>query len=173
MTPDPRLLLPATRALLEGWCGPGLLDNEPVLVDGDNGCVIRLDGTLVEYDTSYLPVVFDTDMRPCGTLSLPLSRAECRDRVARVLGDVRLIRIRWTTSLRFRYGYSRSAALDGPEEAVFWDLHGDAGHPEVAAFAHLDPNDDTRLPDGSRLVDALALAVVARQVLTPGGSDAR
>lgn len=85
MTPDPRLLLPATRALLEGWCGPGLLDNEPVLVDGDNGCVIRLDGTPLDYDTSYLPVVFDAYMRSRGTLRLDLSRAECRDRVARVV----------------------------------------------------------------------------------------
>ena len=32
------------------------------------------------------------------------------------------------------------------------------------AIADLDPTDDTRLPDGSRLVDALALAAVLRHV---------
>ena len=35
----------------------------------------------------------------------------------------------------------------------------------VPALADIDPHDDTRLPDGSRLVDALALAIVAREVL--------
>lgn len=34
----------------------------------------------------------------------------------------------------------------------------------LPALAEIDPHDDTRLPDGSRLVDALALAAVCRAV---------
>lgn len=173
MTPDPRLLLPATRELLEGWCGPGLLDNEPVLVDGDNGCVIRLDGTPLDYDTSYLPVVFDAYMRSRGTLRLDLSRAECRDRVARVVAagrwpmQVQSTALRWGTRIPEERAWVLGGAwvytscVEEPDEVL------------VTALADLDPTDDTRLSDGSRLVDALALAAVARQVLTPGGSDAR
>ncbi len=81
--PDPRLLVPADAALIGGWCGPGLLDDQPVLIDGDNDCIVLLDGTTVLYDTSYLPIVFDVRMQSLGTLSLDLSRAECRDRVCR------------------------------------------------------------------------------------------
>lgn len=39
----------------------------------------------------------------------------------------------------------------------------------VPALADLDPNDPRLLPDGSRLVDALALAAVGRHLLAGGG----
>ena len=35
----------------------------------------------------------------------------------------------------------------------------------VPALAHLDPTDNTRLPDGSRVVDALALKAVVEYLL--------
>lgn len=133
--PDPRLLLPATRALLKGWCGPGVLDGRLVLVDGDNDSVVLLDGASVMYNPAHLPAVFDEDL---GELTLDLSRAECWDRVCRVL------------QVDFHRGVPRS----------WWFID-----PYGRSLAGLDPDDDTRLPDGSRLVDALALAAVARHVL--------
>lgn len=40
------------------------------------------------------------------------------------------------------------------------------GDVEVAALSHLDPTDDTRLPDGSRVVDALALKAVVEHLIS-------
>lgn len=40
----------------------------------------------------------------------------------------------------------------------------DCANAAWAALAALDPNDDTLLPDGSRLVDALALKLVAEHL---------
>lgn len=40
---------------------------------------------------------------------------------------------------------------------------------DIPALATLDPNDPRRLPDGSRLVDALALSLVGRHLLAGGG----
>ena len=54
--------------------------------------------------------------------------------------------------------YARGNGLAGPS------LTFGPGTTGVPALADLDPTDDTRLPDGSRLVDALALAAVLRQV---------
>lgn len=63
---------------------------------------------------------------------------------------------------------------DGPS-VPFFRLHsadprrGPVGRADWAPLvAHLDPTDDTRLPDGSRLVDALALQAVALHVLGTG-----
>jgi len=48
-------------------------------------------------------------------------------------------------------------------------LHGDGGGTGWAACVeHLEPSDDTRLPDGSRWVDAEALRLVALHVLGGG-----
>lgn len=163
--PDPRLLLSATRALLEGWCGPGGLDGRLVLVDGDGELVVLLDGAWIFYNAAYLPVVFDEDMRPMGELTLDLSRAECRDRVARVVAagrwpmQVQSTALRWGTRIPEERAWVLGGAwvytscVEEPDEVL------------VPALADLDPTDDTRLPDGSRLVDALALAAVARHVL--------
>jgi len=64
--------------------------------------------------------------------------------------------------------------FDGPL-VPFFRLHsadhrrGPVGRMDWAPLvAHLDPSDDTRLPDGSRLVDALALKAVALHVLGGG-----
>lgn len=63
---------------------------------------------------------------------------------------------------------------DGPS-IPFFRLHsadprrGPVGRADWAPLvAHLDPTDETRLPDGSRLVDALALQAVALHVLGTG-----
>lgn len=157
---DERLLIPATRALVEEWCGPVVTRATHYGGAWAPWVVVNAGGGTVTVASSS-----DAATVTVGDVFLDLSRAECRDRVARVLADIRGIAIRWTTAPRFRYGYSKSAGLDGPEQAVFWDYRGDSGHPEVPGFSGLNPNDDTRLPDGSRLVDALAIAAVARQVL--------
>lgn len=158
------LLTPATADLLEGWTGPVVArdragGDEPAIVDGDNQVVWLLDGSTVDYNTSYLPVLFDDQMNHVEIL-LDLSRAECRDRVARCLA-VRLYPAEapfvaaavvpgrrafgWPEGLTF--GLSVVTVADGERWRAF-DCD------EVAA---LDPSDDTHLPDGSRRVDALAL----------------
>lgn len=116
MSPDPRLLVPATQELLDDWCGPVLVDGLPSIAN--LGEVLWRGPSQAEPRWWY--------WKNPDRVELDLRFAECRDRVARVL-----------------------ARTAGP----------------VWFGRDADPSDDTRLPDGSRLVDALALAAVARDLL--------
>lgn len=165
MSPDPRLLVPATRALLDGWCGP---------VDASGNPAALLWGWDESALVAWLGLgVGSLRQVPMSTLSLDLSRAECRDRVARVVAEkVGLLRMgakpvctapdfttrfdlpHWTMAgPQFGNGGGGSSLTWIPSEGFCDEL------------AYLNPNNDTRLSDGSRLMDALALAAVARQVL--------
>lgn len=80
---DSRLLVPATQALLEGWCGPvvwlpaGATTGIPATWDGRVGVISYRHGGVVD--------AWDWETTTDDALLLDLSRAECRDRVARVL----------------------------------------------------------------------------------------
>lgn len=201
---DP-LHIRATAPLLEGWCGPVVAHD----CDGDaHRCVSlgwsnnpHIPGAWVfdEADTDSFREnedepgpQFVSDVH----LLLDLSRAECRDRVCRVLAARfgLLPGAAWLTLREGRreaywpvysmradntpvYGTSvevipTHAVLStqpriGRTSASFGALpvpykHGEYFDGVVPALAALDPNDDARLPDGSRLVDALALAAVWR-----------
>lgn len=173
---DDRLLIPATRALLDGWCGPVeyecALGWLPGVWDHGLGCVLTERGPQ-EVSCACHRWALEAHVR------LDASRAEVRDRVVRVVAetladpardivapqfepqqdpDVRepVYLAEWVIlwgSTLVRWFVARRAADDG--NAVV----------ELPALAALDPNDDTRLPDRSRLVDALALVAVAREVL--------
>lgn len=156
MTADPRLLVPATPALLDGWCGPVWWSHRTIALAGVN------DGELwgLCWDTGAFRTV------PIAEVHLDLSRAECRDRVARVLAPPGLGAIAPRLVCE--------AAHTGGIWLVFLDEEGGSvmlGDDRPARWpwpVDLDrhPTDDTELPDGSRLVDALALAAVAREVLS-------
>lgn len=158
---DPRLLVPATPALLKGWCGPVVYDGEQtVTYDGlvfrdvyGNGGWWPVDGVLA--------------------VLLDISCAECRDRIVRVLGGA----LGMPTGIPLEFSADEdgwcliAADLRGPEcvgAMAVWDR---AGHPAgcchrpVPELADIDPLEATRLPDGSHLADALALAAIAREVL--------
>ncbi len=178
------LLLPATAALLDGWSGPVIVDlgtgdrlDAAVLSNGDV-LLGRIDvfGEAPAYDyidsEAALPDGF--------SLHLDLARAECRDRVARVVHDTAAHRSdsggglsvwyfdgAWhITRPVFRRGQTRGglSAWDGrsrwrplvPQHRTLIKAPGLAG---------LDPDDDRLLPDGSRWADAAALLAVAKEVL--------
>lgn len=169
---DERLLAPCTRALLEGWTGPVHITQirpAPAVCIGE----FRADGLVHLWAETG-----DAVVRP-ESLSLDLSRTECRDRVARVLAGLLLRGIPPNGD-----GFSWRADFGGwqlrSHNANWWAGFGadtsrwfgaDEGnrtgrHPSrsVPTLRTLDPHDDTRLPDGSRLVEALALAAVWREV---------
>ena len=131
------LLLPATAALLDGWCGPVTVyaSEETCVVDG---CAWSLGG-------------FWESLDAMGPMTLDLSRAECRDRVARHLTRDRDEPVPGPARLVWR-GNTNDLHIGGVRVARSTD---------VPALLDLDPEDDTRLPDGSRVVDALALRFVA------------
>jgi hypothetical protein len=102
---------------------------------------------------------------------LDLARSECRDRVARVLAG------RYRDHIPIRYA---ACVLCGVDEGYLWlgdfdvcfapddasTQHSSANHVEVVpGLAKINVNDPTLGPDGSRLVDAQALLVVAQAVL--------
>ncbi len=160
-TSDPRLLLLATAALLEGWFGPVVLPDRVV------------HGVIVGHgwdDLVYVWAGGSVEGYRALDLLLNLSRAEVRDRVARVVAGWR-----WRVDLD---GGSVSWGHQPVEhERHRWTLESNRGVMEfrpswarkhegnIPALADLDPSSDTRLPDGSRLVDALALGAVVRVVL--------
>lgn len=143
----PRLLLSATQALLEGWFGPVVVDGAEWMSLG--GCHGDEDGFFRVHDG----LVGLTYMEP-ERVFLDLSRAECRDRVVRVLGGTDWVYV--ASAVGWWLWLDRQPSDRG--EGRYYPASG-------PALAGLDPNDDTRLPDGSRLVDALALAAVARHIL--------
>lgn len=141
---DDRLLAPCTADLLRGWTGPvhgyvhrGIPTRAVSIGEFGGGMVMLWAET------------GDAVVRPAD-LSLDLSLAECRDRVVRVV--------------------AQHLANDGAPRPYLRCLDADSARQTApaewydSADLRLDPNDDTRLPDGSRLVDALALAAVWREV---------
>ena len=168
------LHIQATPELLDGWCGPVVLTSRSGLTR-----LCWMDGEL--YDSSgwcedseqYIPM-----------LRLDLARAECRDRVARVAGVALGIHTtggaKWVHrggcewALRgdpWRGMSTGSPPLDYSERRLcpyltdgirrLGDRRGMGSLWScVPALADLDPTDDTRLPDGSRRVDAQALGLV-------------
>ncbi len=155
--------------VLDRWVGPVVLTLDPpypaVLVGRENGggyvhpgpppmWQIAIDGG---------PVI----ITPTTDLALNLSRAECRDRVARwVAGRVsppqRVTEgVRWRQIGTVADRAAWSLTSDGGDQTQFG---AERGWIRVPALAALSPSDPARLPDGCRRVDAEALAVVARFV---------
>lgn len=175
MTPDPRLLVQATPDLLEGWCGPVVVRDRTT----EHHTVWQNGGWLDTFTRRWRPL-------GDGNVHLDLSRAECRDRVARVLarvlGGTAPNGVTWSCNSYHRRkcwhlfchgapmldrdgsGRPRPVPPSRPQHfgGQAWPNRGWYLH--VPALSALKNNDDTRLPDGSRLVDALALAEVWRAV---------
>lgn len=167
----------ATPDLLDGWTGQALLQTqgarwvEGVVLDGDHAA--HFVGGSVYRDSIELDLI--------RRIRLDLSRAECRDRVCRVLA-ARLLRevpangdgyswrmepvsCSWELQTHNRNWMARFAADTSGWFAVDeGNRTGRFPSRSVPALADLDPDDDTRLPDGSRRVDALALAACWREV---------
>lgn len=157
------LLIEATPELLQGWTGPVLADDAPAIAD--NGEVL-VTGKWWWWGNF--------------TIRLDLSRAEVRDRVARCLAAVEGIEPggcwdwtggpNWALWCRAPKGqHAGSPAIDSYRRAYVPEVtkemrrtmeRHDIGrlYRAVPALADLDPSSDERLPDGSRRVDALALA---------------
>ena len=167
---DADLLLPvaACPGILDGWCGPVWMGGWTVALAGTG--IVRGIG-----DAAWGQCMDTGAYRtaPVPDVHLDLSRAECRDRVDRYIigrisgGDVGGCRPEFTAD---EDGWAMLwCDLCDPARGgmAVWDRQGyGAGHPgtpNVHALADLDPNDDTRLPDGSRRVDALALRAVAME----------
>jgi hypothetical protein len=148
---DHRLLVPATEALLAGWTGPVVVEYgdglHPEVWTGTTHSVDGCEGFARE---------------PFRRLFLDCSRPEARDRCARVVFG------RATEARLWRAHPESIPLLVGPGAEVLaapTDSAEAFGVRPVPALADLAPADDTRLPDGSRWVDAAALAAVTRHVL--------
>lgn len=157
---DERLLLPATRALVEGWCGPVVVRGLSPFHDGP---AVLLGPHDVEEGCEVASVSPDE-------IRLDLSRAECRDRVWRVVVAALGSPVDRPEVTHDEDGLVILAGdlRDEQAQMYVWDRQGrpaGAARLHVPALADLDPDDDTRLPDGSRLVDALALALVAKHTV--------
>lgn len=101
---------------------------------------------------------------PPSEVSVSLADSAARDRVARWVAErVGMPCDPVAGFWRFVLGAWRLTGSDGAIEFGAADPEAE-GRFVVHALSALDPHDDTRLPDGSRLVDALALAAVARHV---------
>ncbi len=159
---DERLLVTCTRGLLENWTGPvhGLVQ---MGVPARAVCT----GDFDDRGRVYLWTDGgDASVRP-DEVSLDLSRAECRDRVVRVLasrvpgcnrvGEPHVVQLPRGMSRLYFGAHGVALSVQWSSDPALSDWH-------VPALAALDPNDDTRLADASRLVDALALAAVWREV---------
>jgi hypothetical protein len=173
MPSDPRLLVPATHALLDGWCGP-------VVVDGHEEVWTRGRLLVVDEDDEAMWWGEDVDH---GDLRLDLSRAEVRDRVARCLAatmtggpvgdEPPIFYFQWHQP-RYTRSNARRQRMATIGRLVCWVDRDDPAEPRLGpkyggvlpSLADLDPGyPGERLPDGSRWVDAAALAAVARHVL--------
>jgi len=162
------LTIPATRELLDGWCGP-VLTEAMVAAGVDEGSVHV--GHVIGHNTRVYG--WSSDWYRIDSLRLDLARAEVRDRVCRALAGALLRDVppngdgfswRWeypsawrlvSHNLNWSAGFARDtsnwfAANEGNRTGRFPSR-------SVPGLADLDPDDDTRLPDGSRRVDAEAL----------------
>ena len=133
---------------------------------GDVGIVVAAE----QRDSAvWASVAFGADIEPhpltCLRLDLThrMTRLEAMARLgARVGTDV------GEGVLWFRQFARWTWMVDGVAGAsASWAPEEDGGASIVPALADLDPTDDTRLPDGARVVDVQALARVLRQVFTP------
>lgn len=163
MTIDNELLIPATPELLEGWCGP------IVVLDHEGWCEVPMEAALYGLRGFAVTCWCHLNGVPCERLDivdlahvrLDLSRAEVRDRVARVIIRQSGPRLASQGGSNVLFCPNRPSSVRGFTSVP----HPDGSGPGVIpALAALDPHDDTRLPDGSRRVDALALAAVWRAV---------
>ena len=170
------LLIPATAELLDDWFGP------VVYLDCAYPWVIRhvRDGAYVVQGTGDGTRGSGGGGYDSGAdlddLRLDLSRAECRDRVARVLAQ-NINKAPMSAGIR-QGATAPDAAFRFPKSGGSFTLAGaqegnGGGGPSMTWLAcvgscdglvGLDPLDDARLPDGSRRVDALALAAVWRSL---------
>ena len=137
------LLLPvaACPGILTDWCGPVALRDYAL---GNVQTVHRgLHGRRQVYDefSDRWRSVADVEDR----LSLDLARPECADRAARWLAG--------------RRGLDTSAGVIWLYDVtdLWWILGGADRSVGCEPTPSPDPTDDTRLPDGSRVVDRLAL----------------
>lgn len=151
-----RYLIPATAALLEGWTGPVVTTSMAEAGVFTGSAVLRVDP-----GTRCRVVGWSDDWYPIGDVFLDLRRAEVRDRVARVVAE------RSCVDPGGGVVWSNTSQITGwPTWRIGGSDSGQAFDPShVPALASLDPASDERLPDGSRAVDAAALACVAREVL--------
>ena len=158
------LLLKASPRVLENWCGPAVIRSIGLRT-------VTIGGRVPDHPDN----CESTPWFPKG-LHLDLSRPECRDHVKRLVA-----RRRWyhdldeSTLVWFCNPVPDTAP--GDDRHHRWGMQSNRGtmayqpawarkhEGNVPALRELDPYDDTRLPDGSRLVDARALLVVARGVL--------
>ena len=168
MTPDPRLLVQATPELLDGWCGPVLLETQGLgWVPG-----VVLDGVAaILSEHGECKAVDALDDRKLAHVHLDLSRAECRDRIDRAI----MAALDMPPNMRPEFtadedGWSMLVGdLRDPAvgEMAVWDREGRAaGCCKIGApgLAHVNPLDRALLPDGSRRADALARAAIWRAV---------
>jgi hypothetical protein len=164
MPSDPRLLVPATHALLDGWCGPIVVEYG--------------DGPYPEVWTGTTHTVDGCEgiaNRPFRRLFLDLSRAECRDRCARCLAarmtgepsgdELPIFYFQWHQPSRTRSN-ARRQRMATIGRLICWVDREDPAEPTLGAkfggvvpgLADLDPAyPGERLPDGSRVVDSLTL----------------
>lgn len=183
---DSRLLVPASAALLDGWCGPVVLLDPHERGSDLVGAHLYRDGQVSVFADWTARRTWSTSVSSIhGVLDrvmLDLSRAECRDRIIRAL-----IAMLWPGDRLDRValdgGPWASDRFDGWTLGTWnrnWSAHFRAGPParetadehspytwliRLPGLAGIDCLDDTRSPDGSRLADNLALAAVAREVL--------
>ena len=166
---DERLLAPCARALLDGWTGP-----VHGYVHAGVPCRAICTGDTTDDGRILLSTEKGDALELPADLSLDLSLAECRDRVVRALvATYRPKRSACTAPDWFWSdgGYDDPSVpewtLSQGADLLRWYAPGAARiihEVSVPALGALDPGDDARLPDGSRLVDALALAAVWREV---------
>jgi hypothetical protein len=144
----------ALPGLLDGWVGP---------VDAGVSTRCLWDGDTAR---GYADLVPYRGRR----LSLDLSLPECRDRVARVLARVVGLECEstapaWalTVMRRDRVPHWLLGRATGPY-VIFAHIRNEPAWLGVPSLSTLDPSDPTLLPDGSRVVDARALLLVAEHV---------
>jgi len=110
----------------------------------------------------------DVAPMPRAIVALDLADASTRDRVARWAARRVGLEVGSTAPAWFHCGYSVWALAAHLVSRRFSPTRLPESAPQVVGVNHqlpslwsVDPTDDTRLPDGSRLVDAVALARVA------------
>lgn len=164
---DPYLLVPLSD--MPGLSPVGL----NVYLTGINSCC----GIFIDFrDSGECGIVECADdgvgVFPLADVRLDLSDATTRDRCLRWLAG----RVGLEVAGRCPWWFALQPVTSSSSRALHhgWGLAYSAGSQywsfgvgritECPALSSLDSRDDTRLPDGSRLVDALALAVVVHHV---------
>lgn len=170
------LRLPLTRNMVRGWCGPVLVKTRLLgwqeaaylEMESGTGLLTYQDASVEDVDLDYAEICFD------------LTRAECRDRVVRLVAMC----VEPGASGPFVWGRWPLRSIGGARGSGMWAIRTSSFLERVfvgweasdwrrevqivAGLAELDPSDQTTLSDGSFLVDALALAIIARHVLHLG-----